>query len=207
MSKLRELRELADLTQKELAEAMNTTEASISRYEKQEQRLTLPLMRRLAAKLNTTIANIAGEVSGGLLPGYVPVPFLNISAGGGGGAGNLAEARADRTIMLPEQVISVVLNAKPSDLLAFPVRGQSMEPLLRNGTIVVADRRETAIGGGGLFAIDDGDGLVVKWVQKVQGSEPPMVEFSSENPRFKSYSRLVEEANIIGMLVWSMGRI
>lgn len=61
MNRIKELRDARGLTQKDLAGKLNTTEASVSRYENQDRRLTLPLLRRIAEKLGCTIAEIAGE--------------------------------------------------------------------------------------------------------------------------------------------------
>ena len=45
MSRLRAIRTAKNMSQRELANLMNTTPASISRYENQDQRLTLPILK------------------------------------------------------------------------------------------------------------------------------------------------------------------
>lgn len=61
MNFIKQIREARGLKQQRLAELLHTTEASISRYENQDQRLTLPLLRRIAAALKCSISEIAGE--------------------------------------------------------------------------------------------------------------------------------------------------
>lgn len=63
MSALKEIREARAVTIKQMAERMNTTEVSIERYEKEENRLRLPLLRQFAKELNCTIAEIVEEVT------------------------------------------------------------------------------------------------------------------------------------------------
>jgi DNA-binding XRE family transcriptional regulator len=60
-SMLKQIREARGLTQEQLAERLNTTGVSVSRYEKEEQRLTLPLLRQLSGILNVSVAQIIGE--------------------------------------------------------------------------------------------------------------------------------------------------
>jgi transcriptional regulator with XRE-family HTH domain len=62
MSRLREIREARDLSQADVAEQLGVTPTTISRYEQQDQRLTLPIMQRLSKVLRCSIGQIAGEV-------------------------------------------------------------------------------------------------------------------------------------------------
>jgi len=61
MNNLRAIREMRGLTQKELADRINTTDVSVSRYESQDSRLNLPLLRQLANVLNVSVGQIVGE--------------------------------------------------------------------------------------------------------------------------------------------------
>lgn len=68
MNRLKEIREARGLTQEQLAERIATTGASISRYENQDIRLTLPLMRRLGSALHCSVADLAGETASEMGP-------------------------------------------------------------------------------------------------------------------------------------------
>lgn len=61
MNALRRIREARGLTQKQLAALIHTTDVSVSRYEAEDQRLTLPLLRQLADALVCSIAELAGQ--------------------------------------------------------------------------------------------------------------------------------------------------
>jgi transcriptional regulator with XRE-family HTH domain len=58
MNNIRALRKQRGLTLAELAAKINTTEASVSRYEREDERLTLPLLRRIADALGTNVATL-----------------------------------------------------------------------------------------------------------------------------------------------------
>ncbi len=61
MSALRHIREQRGLTQQQLGEYIGTTSVTISRYEKEDNRLTLPVLRRLAKVLHCRVSDIIGE--------------------------------------------------------------------------------------------------------------------------------------------------
>jgi hypothetical protein len=48
----------------------------------------------------------------------------------------------------------------------------------------------------------DGLGIVVKRLDYIPGSDPATVEIISDNTLHKRYERTVEEAHIIGRVVW-----
>jgi transcriptional regulator with XRE-family HTH domain len=63
VNSLKAIRTRLGLTLKQVADRIHTSEVSVSRYEREDSRLTLPLLRRLAAALGTSVAEIAGEQS------------------------------------------------------------------------------------------------------------------------------------------------
>ncbi|MDE3023725.1 MAG: S24 family peptidase [Pseudomonadota bacterium] len=133
--------------------------------------------------------------------GYVSVPTLETRAGmGGGGFGD--EDMLNGPTMLPERLIRTELRGEPTDFVVMEVEGQSMQPTLESGDQVLVDRRKKNPSNGGLFALWDGFGIVVKWVERVANSNPPSLRIASENKVFQPYEILAEEANIIGRIVW-----
>ena len=72
--------------------------------------------------------------------------------------------------------------ARPDDLTIITVRGDSMEPLLTEGDRLFVDTARQLPTTGELCALWDGSGLVVKRVEFVQGSEPPLLRLISANP-------------------------
>ena len=110
-------------------------------------------------------------------------------------------------ILVPATLIRGELRGEPLDFLFMEVEGQSMEPILLSGDRVLIDRRKTNPTQAGLFAMYDGFGLVAKWVERVPKSEPPSLRIKSENERFSDYDVLVEEARIIGRIVWDARKL
>lgn len=70
-----------------------------------------------------------------------------------------------------------------------PVRGDSMDDgsakALTSGDRVVIDRKDTDPRQGGIFAVWDGDGVIIKQVEIVRGSSPPQIVCTSRNGNYK----------------------
>jgi phage repressor protein C with HTH and peptisase S24 domain len=88
------------------------------------------------------------------------------------------------------------------------VRGNSMEPELRAGDRVLVDRRDTRIRQGGVFAVRDGDEIIIKQVEPVRGSEPPRIRCISVNPTYGPQELVLDgSAEIIRRVVCRISRM
>jgi phage repressor protein C with HTH and peptisase S24 domain len=124
-----------------------------------------------------------------------------VGAGGGGtGEGDM------RSIAFSRGLVES-LRISPSELLSIEVEGDSMEPTFRPGDQLLVDRRKTNTAQPGAFCLWDGDGYVVKFIERMAGTEPPMVKVISENARYASQPRLVSEIKVMGRVVWVGRRI
>lgn len=141
----------------------------------------------------------------GLADQSVEIALLPTFAGlGGGGTGD-----GDQGMMtFSRDLIERELRAAPAHLLAMLVEGNSMEPDFIGGDVLLVDTRRTSLAQPGAFCLWDGDGHVVKFLEKVPGSDPPMVRVISRNETlYKAHERLVDEINLIGRVIWFGRRI
>lgn len=118
---------------------------------------------------------------------------------GGGGTGE-----GDRgAIAFSRNLVESILRAQPADLLAIEAEGNSMEPDYLGGDQILIDKRRRSLASPGAFCLWDGDGYVVKYLERVQGSDPQRVRVISRNhDLYPPYERLVEEIDIQGRVVW-----
>lgn len=134
-------------------------------------------------------------------PGYVRVRTLvdRPSMGGVtlGDPDNFGESE-----LMPERLIRSELRGEPSNFILLEVEGPSMSPILESGDRVLIDTRKTIPSQAGVFVVHEGLGYVAKWVQHLPNSDPPTVKITSENSRFDPYTRALDEARIIGRVVW-----
>lgn len=122
---------------------------------------------------------------------------------GGGGTGD-----GDEDIVLfSRDLIERELRADADFLLAMVAEGNSMEPDFRGGDQILVDTRRKSLAQPGAFCLWDGDGHVIKFLEKVPGSDPPMVRVISGNSIYASHERLVDEINLVGRVVWYGRRV
>lgn len=121
--------------------------------------------------------------------------------GGGTGEGDSGHISFSRSLIEDE------LRAPADSLLAMVAEGNSMEPDFRGGDQILVDTRRTSLAQPGAFCLWDGDGHVIKYLEKVHGSDPPRVRVISRNDTYTPHERLVEELNLIGRVVWFGRRV
>lgn len=181
------------------------TQQSISLFEKGESKRT-PLWLRYVRK-----AFDAGEretkedpnLGAGSADDHVLIERLPSFAGlGGGGTGE-----GDRELRAFSGNLVRELGVRPDDLLLIEVEGDSMAPEFLSGDQMLVDKRRVSIAQPGAFCLWDGDGYVVKYLEKVPGTEPPKVRVMSGNQRYSSLERLAEEIMVMGRIVWFGRRV
>ena len=136
---------------------------------------------------------------------HCPIPEVAVEAA----TGALDEELTRETARwyLPEAMLRHEGGADPDNLKILKVRGNSMEPEMREGDRVVVDtaRRQPTIGE--LFVLSDGAGVVVKRVETVRDADPIRLRLLSANPDYAPYTCLAEEARIIGKVLWTIKRV
>jgi len=139
----------------------------------------------------------------GLIGDYVSVDVMPSYAGmGGGGTGE-----GDRAVArLPRRLIEEELRGHPEDFVLIDVRGDSMFPDFLHGDQILADKRDRDPRQPGSFALWDGDGYVVKLVERVPHKRGWYRIFSA-NERYTAYEVEETEATILGRPVWFARRL
>lgn len=151
--------------------------------------------------LRTILSALKGEMPAGTdNPTIVQIPQYNFRAGMGGGGVVAEEGEADflalpRTYLEQMQLVS-------ADLITIEVKGDSMSPTLESGDRIMINRNDKNPASGGVFAIHDGDVLVVKRVERIPATNPVRLKLISDNPNHGVYEVPAGETNILGRVVW-----
>jgi phage repressor protein C with HTH and peptisase S24 domain len=197
MNQLSRLRHDRGMSQQELAKKLNTTAVSIGRYEREDQRLNLPLLRRLAAVFGVSIAEIAGEAHAS--PEHRAIPVFDLRAAAGAGA-IAADTPVTEHLMFREQWlrrISMDLKA----LFVLEISGDSMWETLHDGDHVLVDRAQTNPRREGLYVIRIDDMLQVKRISMHPVSK--LLTVKSDNPAYRTYENISpDDISIMGRAVW-----
>lgn len=124
------------------------------------------------------------------------------------GAGGVGTGEGDvEMIAVPRSLVEHELRAQPTDLVSVNIEGNSMSPDFLSGDQLLVDKRKTSIAQPGAFCLWDGDGYVVKYLEKVPSSDPPTIRVISRNEVFSTVERLAEELAILGRVVWFARRV
>lgn len=130
----------------------------------------------------------------------VHIELLPTFAGMGGGGTGEGDAG---TVAFSRTLIEGDLRAPADALLAVVAEGNSMEPEFFSGDQILIDRRRRSLASPGAFCLWDSDGYVIKFLERIQGSDPPKVRIvSARSDLYPPVERLVEECDIRGRVVW-----
>lgn len=137
---------------------------------------------------------------------YREVSEYDALASAGGGISLDGERETGRWPFLAEYIESE-LRLRGSALALIQVKGDSMEPTLRSGDRILIDLSDKNVSQPGLFALWDGDGRVVKRVERIPAASPPTLVLKSDNPLHSEYRVPTEMVTIIGRVVWAARRL
>lgn len=117
---------------------------------------------------------------------------LTTSAGGGG----ISEATHPHFLYLSHPLLKNIYKTSPSAhaLHALHVKGDSMEPTLEDGALMLIDAAQTDISKGGIFVLESEAGLMVKrLLPRLDGG----IEINSDNPHYAPYVLSSHEMNTL----------
>ncbi|WP_145753899.1 helix-turn-helix domain-containing protein [Nitrospirillum amazonense] len=216
-NRIRELREAKRMTQEQLGALIGTDKTVISKLESGRTRLSQQRMMAIAASLGCGVAELLEPITVTSAPpdwgqddASVEVAEVDIYGDRRGGflaghGGKPQSFREDETIApwrFPASYLSAELQVRPAAVRIVEVRGDGMEPTLLPGDRVMVNLADQSPSPPGIFALWDGQGVVIKRLELIMGSHPPLVEIRSDNPHHRVYERAAADIDIIGRVVW-----
>lgn len=196
----------------ELGRLVGEPKQNIDRWAKQERRLNPDDAAKLAQHLDVTLSQLLLLDEFAVKPSLpyspmVQIPDLAIFGGMGGGGmlevltdGNGAFIDEDQLRgywSFPEYMVAAFRNLK--HIYAWEVRGDSMEPTLAGGSVVFVDMSQDKLPPDDIYAIDYGDGLMVKRLKLMPRSD--RVQVISDNDRYGADELLREDVRVYGRIV------
>lgn len=138
--------------------------------------------------------------------GFILVPRYDVSASMGNGAVIHSEQIVDH-LAFREQWVRTELNTSPKNLVLISAIGDSMEPTLRAGDLLLIDRGGEGVKQDAIYVFAMHGELRVKRMQlKLDGS----VMVRSDNPQYEAErlsANQIGTLNIVGRVVWSGRRM
>lgn len=138
---------------------------------------------------------------------FVLVPRYDIEASAGGGSVVQSEQIVDHLAFKADWVHKE-LGTDPKNLLLVHSIGDSMEPTIRSGDLLLVDRSKSRMKGDGIYLINLDDGLMVKRVEWLLGGSVVIRGDNKIVSREQTLSSSdLEKLNILGRVVWVGSKI
>ncbi len=194
------------MKQEELARELGTSQPNIARWLRgmEPRGTTIEAIKHLAREHGIISENAAEIPSRARTSSKGDIPSLTIHGGAGNGGSLHIETQDNGAPIDPDMTDGFwsfpegVRKSWPAmnKCYAFPVIGDSMAPTLASGSFVFVDITHTVPSPSDIYAIDAGDGLVIKRVELVPQSET--VKIISDNPQYSTYELLRQDVRVYG---------
>ncbi|WP_020699587.1 S24 family peptidase [Reyranella massiliensis] len=170
------------------------------------------VLAALAKALGCTVADLTGENRHTPIRTPDSITIFEVrtfATAGPGGDGDIEIARdqAVGEFTFPAAGFRQRFGAAPDGVFIDEVRGDSQEPTLFPGQPVMVDTRDRRPSPPGMFLCWDGIGMVLKRIELVPNSQPPKVLLKSDNPRYETYERSLDEVHIYGRVIGVWARM
>lgn len=180
---------------KDVAGALGIEE---SNFRKQKHRNSIPyfeIMSFLAKKnisINWFFFNQLPESLIESTSNYIILKYQRtITASAGGGAINY---EFDSTPLVIDKQLLDYINSSYKYTEVLQVFGESMEPDIKEGSLVFVDKRKTDINSAGIYLINTNDGLFIKCI-KIENEK---VVLKSTNQAFDDITLYIDDVDIVG---------
>jgi phage repressor protein C with HTH and peptisase S24 domain len=205
------LKAVVDLfsTQKEAASFIGRSPVTLQNWAKGAEP-SFSDVTRLAVEKGVSLRWLAtgeGEMLGGPAPGdFAYIPRYEVRAGAGFGQPVLSE-EVQGFLAFRQDWIRQRLRRNPANLVVIEAFGDSMQPTISDGDVMLVDISEDRVRGSAIYVVGAGNEAVVKRVElRLDGS----LLVKSDNP---SYEPIIlprddaDELRVIGKVVWSGGLV
>lgn len=154
------------------------------------------------------VAEVGRAQEAALGEDYALVPLYDVRAAAGHGAIVEHEQVVD-WLAFKREWLRRELHARAADLYLIEVDGESMEPTLRPGDVILVDHRSAqAVPRDGIYVMRMDGSLLVKRLQRLPGRK---VKVASDNNAYEPFELDIdapgEDVSIIGRVVWTGRRM
>jgi len=216
-NQIRKIRRSKEITIEKLSELTGISTSHLSRIESGGRGLNLENLIRISQALDVDPEEVSNDFRPEDLEmartvnfdqpeprGDVPNFTIHAGMGPGGalsvlrnGEGQIFSDHSDGFWSFPDAVKAGW--GKLSNVYAMPVTGDSMTPTLPGGSFVFVDTSHTVPSPEDIYAIDYGDGLMIKRVKLVPRSDKVLI--MSDNPRYGTDELHRSEVAVYGRVV------
>lgn len=141
--------------------------------------------------------------SGRSMDAFAHIPLYEVKAAAGNGIVVSTEHVID-SLAFKNEWIHNELHVNPAHLYLIYVEGESMEPSLRPGDVILVDHSDNTARRDGIYVIRMDGALLVKRLQRLPGAK---IRVSSDNPAYTPFEidlvKVGDGVAVIGRVVWT----
>ncbi len=195
------------LTQHAFAKSIEIAKITLLRYEKGERVPDAETIARICENHSIDYTwLITGKGSPTEAARYIPIPQYDISASAG--LGSLVDGEPEvEMVMVDKHWLEDQLKVNPEQVSLIFARGDSMEPTINNGDVLLVSHKEQPIQEG-IFVIRSDSLLQVKRIQRQTGAS---IRITSDNSAYEPFTVNLDDENldfkIIGKVIWNIKRL
>lgn len=191
---IRQIREARGLTLREVAAKLDTTPATISRWEREPQRVTVPILRNLARVLDTDPAELLTRLTQRDTAGHRP--------GGNRNVNELDVMNYTGEANPFDAGYISRLTGTPADQLAIiTATSDAMAPLIQAGDQALVDMGQHSADLPGVYAIKVGNVAHLRRINRLVANG--LLRVSVDNPAYGSPEEVAQDAmQIVGRVIW-----
>lgn len=195
---------LPEIVRRKLAERLSVEESELG-APTQALKIAPPSFDEQAFRIDEV--DVRGSAGyGGIEPGRQFVSWL------AGEDGPRERPATTGTFYFPEDYARKELGLHPGRADILPVKGDSMDDgskyALVDGDRVIIDLSARDIRQGAIFAVWDGEGVIIKQIEIMRGTRPPKLLCTSLNPRYKPFElEITDNVHIIGRVAAKLARM
>lgn len=169
---LKQLRHERGYSQQKLAQKLNVSRSTVAMWETGSSEPSLQMIQRIADVLSVSVAELFGEPADPSAHKGILIPVLGCVQAG-----------------LPNEAVEDVLDyeeitpelASTGEFFALRVRGDSMEPRMVEGDVVIVRKQDDAGSGDIVVALVNGDEATIKRLKK----RPEGILLIANNPTYE----------------------
>ena len=194
-----ELRLKRRMTQRELASKVGVSSTAISQWEREENTPKSKHLFELSKIFNVSVQFLTGESRSEELtePACILIPYYPLVLAAGG-HGNIIDDETTDFTPIPKHAIK---NHNINDICCIGVAGDSMTPVLFDGSIIAIDRSDTLIKDGKMYVFKHDGLLRVKCLKRT----PKELIVQSYNVSYETETYSLDELDnfdVIGRVFW-----
>ncbi|MCT7947682.1 XRE family transcriptional regulator [Shewanella septentrionalis] len=198
--RIKERRKMSKLTQQCLADRLLLSKTAISQWERGINKPSSSILSDLCKVLNVNEEWLLTGKNAADSSAYAAfmVPFF---AGVKVAAGYGCITNETSSLLFPVPRCAIKLQSNLNEICCFVASGNSMNPILLDGSVVAVNQADTAIRDGKMYVIRQGDLLRVKLLSRF----PNELHVQSANPAYPTEVYVNDEINniqVIGHVFW-----